>query len=127
MITEHGAEAAVLDLLLTGELVWCVSPAILAEYHGVLARPKFSDLDKVRLARVLDLLVDATLIVPSVTRIESPDDPDNRFLECAEAASAQYLVTGNARHFPTEWKSTRVVNARKLLALIRTESEAGDA
>ena len=30
----------------------------------------------------------------------SPHQPDNRFLECAEAALATYLVTGNSRHFP---------------------------
>ena len=39
-------------------------------------------------------------------------------LECAEVASADYLVTGNKRHFPKRWKVTAVVNARELLGLI---------
>jgi predicted nucleic acid-binding protein len=46
------------------------------------------------------------------------DEPDNRFLECAEAAGAEFLVTGNKRHFPQRWKTTRVANAREVLALI---------
>jgi predicted nucleic acid-binding protein len=43
------------------------------------------------------------------------DPADNRFLECAEALKADYLVTGNKRHFPTEWRQTQVVNAWELL------------
>jgi uncharacterized protein len=42
----------------------------------------------------------------------------NRFLECAEAASADCLFTGNKRNFPKRWKTTVVVNARELLGLI---------
>lgn len=46
------------------------------------------------------------------------DDPDNRFIECAEAAGTEFLVTGNKKHFPRRWKTTRVVNARELLGLV---------
>jgi hypothetical protein len=42
-------------------------------------------------------------------------DSENRFLECAEALKADHLVTGNKRHFPTEWRQTQVVDARELL------------
>ena len=44
----------------------------------------------------------------SVGRV--PDD--NHVLECAVSAGAQYLVTGNVRHFPPEYKAIRVVTAR---------------
>ena len=37
-------------------------------------------------------------------------------VECAEAANAGYLVTGNKRHFPVRWKKTEILNARELLA-----------
>ena len=49
---------------------------------------------------------------------ESVDDADNRFLECAEAAHVDFLVTGNKRHFPKRWNETRVVNARELVESI---------
>lgn len=49
---------------------------------------------------------------------ESVDDADNRFLECAEAARADFLVTGNKRHFPKRWNETQVVNARELVEMI---------
>ena len=80
----HGAEAAVLDFIAAGKLVWCISPPIVQEYQGVLARPKFICLDRVRVQRVLASLERATVVVPTVTRTVSPDDSDNRFLECAQ-------------------------------------------
>jgi predicted nucleic acid-binding protein len=46
----------------------------------------------------------------------SPDEPDNRFLECADAAQSDYLITGNKRHFPKQWKTTSIVNAREFLS-----------
>jgi predicted nucleic acid-binding protein len=43
---------------------------------------------------------------------------DNRFLECAESAGADFLVTGNRRHFPKVWKTARIVNAREFLSSV---------
>jgi putative PIN family toxin of toxin-antitoxin system len=94
--------------------------AVLAEYAIVLARPKFSHIDPGRIARLLRLLkAEATTVTPLELVTESKDDPDNRFLECAEAAGADYLVTGNKRHFPNHWKSTRIVNAGEFLRLVQ--------
>jgi predicted nucleic acid-binding protein len=43
-------------------------------------------------------------------------DPDgDRFLECALAAEAAYIVTGNARHFPKDYEAIAVVTPRQLL------------
>ena len=43
----------------------------------------------------------AVMIDPAERLTAATDEPDNRFLECALAARAEYLVTGNLRHFPT--------------------------
>jgi hypothetical protein len=45
----------------------------------------------------------------------SPDESDNRFPECAEAARADYPVTGNAKHFPERYKTTTIVSGRRFL------------
>ena len=37
---------------------------------------------------------------PTQTVAMALDEPDNRFLECAQAVRADYLATGNRRHFP---------------------------
>jgi len=46
------------------------------------------------------------------------DPDDNMFLECAEAAHADFIVTGNQRHFPAEWKKTRVIGVRELIEIL---------
>ena len=60
----------------------------------------------------------AVLVRPSQQLQVTLDPDDNVFLECAHEARADYLVTGNKRHFPQFWKSTKIVNARELLELI---------
>jgi len=45
------------------------------------------------------------------------DPDDNLFLECADAARADYLVTGNQRHFPKFWKQTKVVTSCEFLSI----------
>lgn len=60
----------------------------------------------------------AELFEPTVTLTVAGDDADNRFLECAEAAQAAYLVTGNVRHFPAAWGRTRIITARHLIELV---------
>ena len=48
----------------------------------------------------------------------TPDPEDNIFLECADAARADYLVTGNPRHFPKFWKKTKVITSREFLSIV---------
>lgn len=111
-----GLEDTVAGLAVSGQITACVSPAILAEYREVLARPKLAAAGE-RAANLLAGLQRAALVVePAVTLRVSVDDDDNRFLECAEAAAADYLITGNLRHYPEIRGNTRIVNARTFLS-----------
>jgi putative PIN family toxin of toxin-antitoxin system len=110
----YGAEAAVLDLVADHKLNAAISDRILAEYEDVLSRPHLR-LNPDRAAFALGLMrSEGTLVSPTVRLSVSPDESDSRFLECAEAADADYAVTGNKRHFPARWKRTEIVNAREL-------------
>lgn len=101
VLRSEGNEAAVLDLVVEGQVRPCVSPAILAEYESVLKRPRLR-LEPRAVRRMLKAVISVALIVePEMAVHASPDDADNRFLECAEAAGADFLVTGNRRHFPS--------------------------
>jgi len=35
----------------------------------------------------------------------------------SDAILADYLITGNKRHSPARWKSTKILNARELLGI----------
>jgi predicted nucleic acid-binding protein len=48
----------------------------------------------------------------------SDHECDNRFYECADAAQAEFLITGNRKHFKSDYRTTKIVNARKLLDLL---------
>jgi uncharacterized protein len=61
----------------------------------------------------------AVLVHPRHTIRVSPDESDNRFLECAQEASAGYLVTGNKRHFPVpEFEGIKIVSPAEFAGLL---------
>ena len=118
LLKPEGLETSVLLLALGGRLRLYVSEAVLAEYAGVLLRPSLKITPERVHKGLADIRRSSDLVQPTHTVSVSRHEADNRFLECAEAARADFLVTGNKRHFPTRWKTTRVLNARELIELI---------
>jgi putative PIN family toxin of toxin-antitoxin system len=95
-----------------------VSQPIIDEYEDVLARPELKIRKGLRL-RLLQLVHNRSRLVVPSRPIEAAGDPDdNRFLECADAARADYLVTGNQRHFPRFWKKTKIITPREFIGLV---------
>jgi putative PIN family toxin of toxin-antitoxin system len=114
-LTANGPSAAIVEAALLGRFRLCVSKEMLSEYRGVLSRPKFS-IRRERAAVLLDGIQEiAEIIEPEQTVAVSSDDSDNRFLECAEAGSADVLVTGNLKHFPESFGKVRVISPRQFL------------
>lgn len=95
-----------------------LSPLILAEYRAVLARRELGVPRRLQL-QLLDFIASrARLVSPSrVVRVAS-DPADDMFLECSDEARADYLITGNVRHFPKFWKSTKIVTSWEFMELI---------
>jgi putative PIN family toxin of toxin-antitoxin system len=99
-LNPDGLERLVLRLGLSARLRLCLSRDIFAEYEGVLRREKFG-IDTAKVNESLRLIRSAATFVNPKRKLSVSSDPgDNKFLECAEAAGADYLVTGNKRHFP---------------------------
>jgi uncharacterized protein len=120
-LKEEGLERFVLDLALARKLQFFLSDEILKEYEGVLARAAFK-LRPAKVAASLRLLEKAATMVYPQKKITAARDPDdNKFLECAAEAQADYLVTGNKKHFPKQWRQTRIVNSRELLQEITAD------
>jgi putative PIN family toxin of toxin-antitoxin system len=94
-----------------------VSHPIMEEYSEVLARPELRIRKGLRL-QLLQLIKNHSRTVVPIRRLKATSDPeDNIFLECADAARADYLVTGNQKHFPRFWKKTKVVTPREFVSL----------
>jgi uncharacterized protein len=100
----------------------CFSDEILAEYADVRARPKFA-FPADEIAALLAMFGQrGELIVTKPSAAVSVDPGDTKFLQCAETAQADYLVTGNKRHFPeASYGVTRVVSAAELLDWVALE------
>ncbi|MDX6456730.1 MAG: uncharacterized protein QOE55_427 [Acidobacteriaceae bacterium] len=94
-----------------------VSPPILEEYAGVLARPHLKIRKGVRL-QLLQLIKNRSYMVVPSQRLGVASEPDdNVFLECADKAGADYLVTGNQKHFPQFWTKTKIITSREFISL----------
>ena len=94
-----------------------VSRPILEEYADVLSRPELRIRKALRL-QLLQLIKNSSHVVVPSRRLEVCSDPDdNVFLECADKAGADYLITGNSRHFPKFWKKTKIITAREFVSL----------
>jgi putative PIN family toxin of toxin-antitoxin system len=105
-------------LALREHIALYVSLPVLAEYEEVLRRPRLK-LPTRQIETVLAAIRKvAHLVEPAQTISVSPHESDNRFLECAEAAEADYLVTGNTKHFPQGHKKTKVVTGRRFLDIL---------
>lgn len=113
----HGLERSVLLLALTKPARLYVSRPILGEYGNVLARPELK-IRKGLQRQFLQLIRNRSHLIKPKCRLDVAADPDdNKFLERSDAARADYLVTGNRRHFPKFWKQTKVVSAREFVEL----------
>jgi uncharacterized protein len=101
LLSPFGPCGDIVRMVSSGNLTLCVDARVLSEYHEVLKRPKFRfDPDKV--ASVIDYIEHSGWVVSSVPLSASLPDPDDEpFLEIAISGNADYLVTGNAVHFPS--------------------------
>ncbi len=99
MLSAGGAPDTVLQLVLQGSLTLLADSRILAEYYEVTARPRFTLIERERVA-LLDILAEIAELVPAQPlRLSLPDPDDRAFVEVAVAGRADVIVTGNVRHF----------------------------
>lgn len=118
MLRSGSLPEAVLSLATDRIVQLYVSEGILAEYQEVLNRPKLG-ISLKTIATALTRIREVSLVVRPSQSVNACSDPDdNIFLECAQAARADYLVTGNTAHFPEIWAKTKVVTAREFLEAV---------
>ncbi len=116
-IKPAGLQRTVLLLAVTKPARLYTSRPILEEYSEVLGRPELRIRKGLR-QQLLQLIKNRGYTVVPAGRLEVAGDPDdNIFLECADAAHADYLITGNLRHFPRFWKKTKIITPRELISL----------
>ena len=118
-----GPPAQILVLAIGGSIQMCVSGSIYAEYEEVISRSRFHRAEDVIVGTLHAIREKGFWVKPTEAVRVCPDPDDDIFLECAQASRADYLVTGNLKHFPAAWEGTRIVTARRLLDVILGQAE----
>lgn len=100
LLNPHGPPGRILDLLVDGSLHLLYDDRILAEYRDVFARPQFGISENQANAVIGFLRLSGRHIIASPLPVGTIPDPDDMpFVEVAKSGEAEYLVTGNHRHF----------------------------
>jgi putative PIN family toxin of toxin-antitoxin system len=118
ILSNRGASAKLIDWMTRDEDYFqlLISEPIWQEYTTVaewlIPPAKYQEKD-----RILQILREhADWIEPAIHLEVCADEADNRFLECAVAGLAEYLVTKNIRHFPYKvYENVRIVRISKFL------------
>lgn len=110
-----GVAEQALGLAMEGAFQLALSRPILEEVLGVLSR---------KFARAPEELSRAALFLSSVAEVVKPgrrvrllaDEPDNRVLECASAAGASIIVTGDREMLSlVEWEGIAILSLRNFV------------
>ena len=99
LLNTEGNPRKVIDLWRFEKITLCISKEILAEYFAVLGRfgmseePEGEELVQLFQKRYNQVFLTS---VPTISAI-TEDPADNKFIECAVAAGAKYIISGD-RH-----------------------------
>jgi uncharacterized protein len=111
-VTADAPAALIFRLALSRYFQCYVSEEILEEYSQVLQRRKFR-LDADDVVQSLSAFPAAAVLVNPRLQIAAARDPDDdKILECAVEAKADYIVTGNIRDFPKQFRGVSVLPPR---------------
>lgn len=110
-----GPSARIFLMALSDLIQLCMSGSVYAEYEEVISRPRFKRSPEIIAGALQAIRGKGSWVRPAEKLRICLDPDDDMFLECAQTAHADYLVTGNLKHFPIEWQETRVVTPRWLL------------
>ena len=119
VLSPNGPPAAVLRALLTEHVTLCFDERIVSEYRDVLTRAKFS-FDRALVDELLDFFESAgSPALAAPLAVDLPDPWDQMFIEVAVSSGADFLVTGNLKHFPEKAREgVKVVSPREFLDVL---------
>lgn len=119
-----GKPRQILEKAIRGEIRLCLSERILEELRGVLQRSKFDYSPEMIQFILTELTAIGDFVNPSQTiNVVFEDPEDNRILECAVEAGANYIVTGDSHLLKlSKYHNIEVLNPSAFLE--KTEAQS---
>jgi len=102
LLNTNGLPAKILQLVFESKIKLICDKRIFAEYRNVLSREKFH-FDNGLIFYLLSFVEAEAMFVDAVPQnIMFNDQDDKKFYEVFKTAQADFLITGNIKHFPKE-------------------------
>ena len=102
LLSPQGLSAKLLNLVFDNKLTMVYDNNVFAEYLDVLYRDKFR-LDKELVNLIIDFISkEGEYIIAEFQNMQFTDEDDKIFYEVYKGGDADYLITGNKKHFPNE-------------------------
>jgi len=116
LIKPFSDSAQILNMVLSGKVRLAYDTRIITEYEEVLKRDKFGfDFDHID-SIMIQIKEEGVLVVSLPVDENLPDKDDLPFIEAALSGAADFIVTGNKKHFPkAQYKNVRVVSPSEFL------------
>ncbi|MDR1908413.1 MAG: putative toxin-antitoxin system toxin component, PIN family [Spirochaetaceae bacterium] len=109
-INPKGIPGEILSLVLTKKITVCYDNNILSEYTEILKKSKFN-FDTVLVDDFLNFIKESgEYIIAEPQKIKFEDKDDKAFYDVYKSSGADYIITGNKRHFPQE---KHIINPRE--------------
>ena len=115
-----GSPRKIVDIWKTGEVTLCLSRPIIDEYIEVLRRLELQD--ERELGELLGLFARGLHVVftakPPELNVVEDDPDDNKFVECAVALKADFIISGDkALTAIQDYMGIKIVNPREFIAI----------
>jgi len=120
-LTPKGHPRVVIDLWKTGKISLCVSEEILEEYLEVLARLGLRGEPELRrLLRMFKRKENLVFRKVAVHFYRVKEDPgDDKFIDCAVAARARYIISGDSHLLTAKrFKSVKIVSPEQFVTQV---------
>ena len=123
LISKQGPSAQLIDRWRERRFILVTSPEIIAEIQRVLEYPHISKkykLSKSDVQSLLTLIEHEAVVIPKLPAVHViKDDPDDdKFLACAFAARAEYIVSGDQHLLSLgSYKSISIVTVKEFLLI----------
>ena len=120
----NGNEAELFRKIEQGNAALFITREILAEIEDVIKRPKFDKVMKnagLTPDQIMQKIVSLShlVIAPKITVKVCRDEKDNKFLECAESAKADYIVSGDEDLLSLkDYKGIPIAKSERILKLL---------
>jgi len=117
LLNANGIPAGILALLLNGKLKLLYDNRIVFEYIDVLSRKEFGFNPEIIDDLIAYFKYEGEYINAEFVKQKFIDEADKKFYEVSKTGAAQYLITGNKKHFP---RDIIIISPREFMEKFKT-------